>query len=370
MMMDSARILVCVGPGGVGKTTVAAAFAVGAAIRGRRALVLTIDPARRLATALGQGEAHLVRWRVPPQHFSATGLVVAGSLDAEMLEASAVLEELLDRYAFDAATRARVRGNPLYRHLAGALAGMHNYMAVEKLHGSLVANDHDLIVVDTPPSQNAIEFLLAPERLLDALRSPLFRALPRLVRRRGRGAGNVILGRLAELTGRDIFVALGALVEDLASMLSGFEARAAAVSAALRRRDSFIVGVTSPSLLAMEETRFLAERLSAAGLPLAGVVVNGTTPDHGPFPGVDEAVRGLSAWAALADVRREEILAFADALCRAAAASSGDVAAERALMADFAPGAGGFRAVLPRLPFDVHDLGALAVLAERLDGAS
>ena len=179
------RIVVCVGCGGVGKTTIAAATALAGARTGRRALVLTIDPARRLADALGIGALGNEPQALPTERLRALGVPEGGSLSALMLDMKSTFDELVARFAEDEATRERILSNRIYQHVSDALAGSVEYSAMEKVYQLAGRADYDLIVVDTPPAQHALDFLEAPQRLLEFLDRPPGAAVdPPCLRRR------------------------------------------------------------------------------------------------------------------------------------------------------------------------------------------
>jgi len=171
------RVTVCVGCGGVGKTTVAAAFALEAARCGRNVLVLTIDPARRLADALGVEELGNVPQMLPREILAQLGVPKTGCLSAMMLDMKRTFDDLVERFAEDAATRDRILRNPIYQHVSDALAGSVEYSAMEKVYELSEGGGFDLVVVDTPPAQHALDFLDAPRRLLEFLDSRLVQML-------------------------------------------------------------------------------------------------------------------------------------------------------------------------------------------------
>jgi anion-transporting ArsA/GET3 family ATPase len=164
-ILEERKLVVCVGSGGVGKTTTAAALAVQAAILGRRAIVVTIDPARRLANSLGLTELGNEERAIDLARFRAHGIEPKGTLHAMMLDTRATFDEVIRRVAPDAATRDRVLGNTIYRHISDTLSASHDYMASEKLHDLYSSKRYDLIVLDTPPMKNAIDFLEAGGQL-------------------------------------------------------------------------------------------------------------------------------------------------------------------------------------------------------------
>ena len=174
-VLQGHRVVVCVGSGGVGKTTTAAALALRAAVDGRRVLCLTIDPARRLATSLGLDEMTTEERVVPMALFEAQGLKPKGELSAMMLDTKRTFDELVERYASSPEARDRILNNEIYRYVSSSLAGTQEYMAMEKLHAVRQNDRWDLIVLDTPPTTNALDFLDAPERLVAMIDSPAMR---------------------------------------------------------------------------------------------------------------------------------------------------------------------------------------------------
>jgi anion-transporting ArsA/GET3 family ATPase len=273
------RIVVCCGAGGVGKTTVSAGIGLGLAREGARVVVVTIDPARRLAAALGmEGLADEAR-RVP----RAPG--VAGELWALQLDAKATFDRLVAREAPTDEARERILANRIYRHLSGAVAGAQDYMAVERLHELVDDGSFDVIVLDTPPSQNALDFLDAPARITRFIEG---RALRLLLRPPVPGAG---LGRrvlaagsstafhlLERLTGAQLMRDLSDFLAAFDGMYDGFAARAKTVRALLQSAEAGFVIVAAPAAEALEQAVALGHRLVADAYPLAGVVLNRVHP--------------------------------------------------------------------------------------------
>ena len=165
-LLEKHRVLLCVGSGGVGKTTITAALGLAAALRGKRVLCLTIDPARRLANSLGLDRMTSEATRVEPRHFENHGLSVTGSLTVMMLDTKRTFDELVVRHASSPEARDRILQNKLYQYVSTNLAGTQEYMAMEKLMSVKADADFDLIILDTPPTSNALDFLDAPERCL------------------------------------------------------------------------------------------------------------------------------------------------------------------------------------------------------------
>ena len=271
------RVCICAGPGGVGKTTVAAALASGLAADGSRVAVVTIDPARRLADALGLTALGDAPRRVEPARLDAAGLRVDGELWALTLDAKRTWDDVVRRYAPDRATSAAILANPVYRQLSSAVAGSQEYMAMEKLYELHEQGGYDVVVLDTPPTRNALDFLDAPGRLLRFVDSRSLRLLTapgRLgLRIAGRGAG-AALAVLERVSGAELLREVGEFLRAFDSMADDFRARAARVRDLLGDPATAFVAVTSPRPESVGETIFLAGRLHGSGMGLAAAVVN------------------------------------------------------------------------------------------------
>ncbi len=236
------RIVVCVGCGGVGKTSVAAALALEAARRKRRALVMTIDPARRLADALGVGPLGNTPRAISEQALAGVGVAGGGALSAMMLDMKRTFDDLVERFAENAEARERILRNRIYQHVSDALAGSAEYTAMEKVYELAEADDFDVIVVDTPPSQHAVDFLEAPQRLLELLDSRLVKVLLHPALAAGR-FGFRIFQRGTQRALRVIERVSGlAFLEDVSEFLLAFEGMAAGFAERARRVRSLLVG--------------------------------------------------------------------------------------------------------------------------------
>lgn len=310
-LLDTQRLLVCVGSGGVGKTTTAAALSIAAANRGRRTAVLTIDPARRLRDALGittlDGEPH----RVPLGRRS-----TAGSLDAMILDTKRTFDELIQRYAPTAAAAERVLRNRIYESVSTALAGSQEYMAMERLHALAASGHYELLVVDTPPTQHALDFLEAPERLTALLTSRAAAILqnPSLILARqgsrlAQAALGAVLRGLERFTGFELLRDVAEFVGGLEEFSAGFQERAATVARFLREPATSFVLVTTPETARVAETLAFHRELVRAGLPFAGFVINRVLPPallgDPPFPDIERATGpDLVLGRKLADLQR------------------------------------------------------------------
>ena len=268
-LLEGRSICICAGAGGVGKTTTAAAIALGAAARGRRVAVLTIDPARRLASALGLPELGNEERQVD--------IAVKGELWAMMLDPKRTFDDLVESYAPDERTRDAVLSNRIYQELSAAVAGSTEYMAMEKLYELHAEGRYDLLVLDTPPTRNALDFREAPERLsgfidsrsLKVLLAPGRRGLKVL----SRGTG-LIFSVLERVTGVDLLADLSAFFSSFGGMAEGFRERALRVRELLGAPETVFVLVSSPQRSAVDEAIFFRRRLAEAGMPFGGVIVN------------------------------------------------------------------------------------------------
>ena len=285
----SNRVVVCCGAGGVGKTTTAAAMALRAAEYGRSVVVLTIDPAKRLAQALGIKELGNTPQQVP------LGPEVAGELHAMMLDMRRTFDEMVLEHT-DPARAQSILDSPFYQTVATSLAGTQEYMAMEKL-GQLLAQDRwDLVVVDTPPSRNALDFLDAPKRLgsfMDGRMWKLFLAPGRGFGKLVTGAMGLAMKALSTIVGSQMLSDAANFVQSLDSTFGGFRERADRTYALLKRRGTQFVVVSAAEPDALREATFFVDRLSAEAMPLAGLILNRTNPMLCPLT-AERAVEGAT----------------------------------------------------------------------------
>lgn len=275
-LLEGKRICVCGGSGGVGKTTASAAIALGMAARGAKVAVVTIDPARRLANALGLEELENQPRRVKPARL-AGGIEIKGELWAMMLDPKRTFDELIERIAADPERAREIRENRIYRELSTAVSGSQEFTAVAKLYELERDGDFDLLVLDTPPSRNALDFLDAPGRLTSFLDG---RALKTFIR--PTGLGMRVLGRgaapflsaLRRVTGVDLLGDLSTFFALLGDMTEAFSLRAQQVERMLKAPTSAFVLVTSAQGAAIDEAIWFRRTLMESGLPFAGVIVN------------------------------------------------------------------------------------------------
>ncbi|MFI5004319.1 MAG: ArsA family ATPase [Solirubrobacterales bacterium] len=270
-------VCVCAGPGGVGKTTTAAALALGLARRGQRVAVVTIDPARRLASALGIKELGNEPRRIDPVLLAAHGIELEGELWATMLDAKGTFDALIARVAPNERAREEVLSNRIYQEISSAVAGTQEFSAIAKLHELHSEGDFDTIVLDTPPSRNALDFLDAPMRMtrfLEGRALKMFLAPGNLAARLvGRGSG-LVLSVFSRFTGVDLVGELSGFFGSLAGMVDGFRERAHAVDRLLRDPATAFLLITSPEREPTREATFFANQLDAAGMARVALIVN------------------------------------------------------------------------------------------------
>jgi anion-transporting ArsA/GET3 family ATPase len=294
---DNTRIIVCCGAGGVGKTTTAAALGLRAAEMGREVCVLTIDPARRLAQAMGLSELDNTPRLV-------AGVEGPGSLSAMMLDMKRTFDEVVESHS-DPGRAQAILDNPFYQALSSSFAGTQEYMAMEKLGQLRAEADRDgtwdLIIVDTPPSRSALDFLDAPDRLGTFLDGRFIKILSAPARGAGRGIGKILgagfglfAGVLTKILGAQLLTDLGAFVGAVDTMFGGFRERAVATYALLQDPGTAFVVVAAPERDALREASFFVERLEQDGMPLAGLVLNRVQEVHATGLSAEEAIAGAS----------------------------------------------------------------------------
>ena len=266
--LEGKRIVICAGSGGVGKTTTSAALALGLAADGARVAVVTIDPARRLADALGVDELGNEPHLVDPARLLGHGIEVRGELWAMMLDAKRTFDELIERLAPDERSRDEVLSNRIYQQLSSAVAGSQEFTAVAKLYELDRSGLYDVLVLDTPPSRNALDFLDAPDRLTGFLEGRALRVFlaPTGLAARVVGRGtSVVFSLLKRLTGVDLLDDLSVFFRSLGGLLEGFKERAAGVKALLADEGTTFIVITSPEHEPVEEAIFFAGKLRDAG---------------------------------------------------------------------------------------------------------
>ena len=354
-LADERPVVICTGSGGVGKTTVAATFALEAARLGRRACVVTVDPARRLADALGVETLANAPSPVPGPW--------PGQLHAVMLDSKGTFDDLVQRYSRTEEQAESIRTNRIYQNLTGALSGTQEYMAMEKLYELVESAAFDLVVVDTPPTRNALDLLDAPRRLTHFLEHRLFRALlvPTRVSLKAVGiATHALLRTVAKVAGSEIVQDAVAFFQAFEGMEEGFRVRAAAVRALLSEPSTAYVLVTSPRPASVVEAGYFADKLATTGIVPAGLIVNRAHPRFGGQPvrsapaGDGPAAGANAAWAGL-EANLRDLNRIADR----------EQETYRELASRVSPAPVG---LVPLLGTDVHDISGLTQIADHLFG--
>jgi anion-transporting ArsA/GET3 family ATPase len=352
------RIIVCCGSGGVGKTTTSAALGLRAAESGRKVVVLTIDPARRLAQSMGLSELDN-----RPRAVVGVDTSRGGRLDAMMLDMKRTFDDVVESHASPEKSQ-QILDNPFYQALSSSFAGTQEYMAMEKL-GQLHAEAQqsgrwDLIVVDTPPSRSALDFLDAPDRLASFLDGRLIKLLLMPTRGPARllSAGvNVVTNAISKVLGGQMLQDVQTFVAAIDSLFGGFRARADKTYQILKNPQTAFIVVASPDTDALREAAFFVERLDADGMPLSGLVLNRVTT---------AAASGISAQAALAAAEKlDDEHVLTSALLRLQAERLARISRERGLRRRFAAAHPTVAtATVAALASDVHDLESLREIAE------
>jgi anion-transporting ArsA/GET3 family ATPase len=346
-LVTDRSVVVCCGSGGVGKTTVSATIALAAARAGRRSCVVTVDPARRLADALGVESL--------PNTPSEVQGDWPGHLYALMLDSKGTFDDLVERYARTPEQAESILGNRLYQNLAGALSGTQEYMAMEKLYELVHSEDFDIVVVDTPPTRNALDLLDAPRRLTRFLENRLFRALLVPTRMSLRAVGvatQALLRTISKVAGAEIVQDAVGFFQAFEGMEDGFRSRASAVHELLADPATAYVLVTSARPDAVTEAGFFAEKLGERDVAVAALVVNRIAPSFGDPEA--ESPSGAPALAAL-----EANLAALDARAVREEGAFSELAAQ------VAPAPVG---LIPLFGDDVHELLGLQRAADQLFG--
>jgi anion-transporting ArsA/GET3 family ATPase len=308
-VLSGRKVICCVGSGGVGKTTTAAALALRAAVDGKRALVLTIDPARRLANSLGLKELGNEETRIKPELFAQAGLKPRGEMWAMMLDLKLTWDELVRRQARTPQQAEAILANQLYQTLSTAMAGSLEYMAMEKVYEVHTSGRFDVVVLDTPPTTNALDFLHSTDRILDVLDNNAMRIVLGPMLKAGKigfklfaAPSALVLRTLARFTGMDFLRDLAGFMMAFEGMYEGFKDRAGRVKALLKSPDAAFVLVTNPNPLTIQEALFFHSALKSDGISTAAVVVNRVQRDPRRHGGPDN-VAALREALALAQIK-------------------------------------------------------------------
>ena len=287
------EVIVCAGSGGVGKTTTAASIALQAALDGRKTAVLTIDPARRLASSLGLKELTNEPSKVNTRKFTAAGLKPKGELHAMMLDTKSTFDKVVMRYAPSPEQAEKIMQNRFAQSISSTLSGTQEYMALEKLYELHAEGGYDLLVIDTPPTRNALDFLDAPKRVTEFFDSKVLRWFLLPYMKAGGGmmrfanvAATTFLKIVQRIVGTDVLKDTAEFFGSLEGMYEGMKQRAREVANLLRSDVTSFIVVTSPAQDSVDEATFFASRLNESGLPFGALVVNRVHPKLGDGIGV------------------------------------------------------------------------------------
>ena len=370
------RVIVCCGAGGVGKTTTAAAIGLASAVAGRKALVLTIDPARRLAEAMGIPEAAVAPAPVPRVKLATLGVPLAGELDAWMLSPEVVFETMVRRLAGDERRVQQILENRLYQHLSKIVAGMQEYTAAEALYTLSTEGKYDLVVLDTPPSRNALAFLEAPRKLSMFLDE---RVIGVFLPKKGaffRAASDIVERVFTKAFGEGFYKDLQEFLGAFSGMFGGMRAHAEAVRELLTSDQAAFVLVTSPEPAALAEAGFFQEKNIELGLPFAGYVLNRSWAYTRGFLGPEEIALGpealehervaLRKLGQLADAERWRAQRDRDLLARLRMEAARGTSSNAVRTAHDTGDRLGAAIATPHLGGAVEDLAGLAELARNL----
>lgn len=360
-LVRTQKVIVCCGAGGVGKTTTAASLALAAARAGRKVLVLTIDPSRRLAETLGVSAHAPAPVAVPADRQAAAGISGTGALDAWMLDPKSVADDAVRRFAGSDEKSRPILQNRVYQQGTALVAGLHEYTAMKALHRFVTEGHYELVVLDTPPSRNALDFLDAPKRLAGFLDGAIFKLfVPKGTRMWGRAASRLVAKVMAAVFGDEFATELSSFFGAFAGLLGALNADLGQVRARLTRKDASFLLVTTPSEAAMVEARFFQDKIEQLGLPFGGFVLNRSRagPDEAAFPSAEllpeDASPALrSALEKLREIARTESL---------------EVSRDRGILADLALRAGpsGFALALPSFTGGSSEIATLSGIADIL----
>ncbi len=367
-LLGTRRVVACVGSGGVGKTTLSASLGLRAAMQGRRTLILTIDPARRLANSLGLSTLGNRETRIDPAQLEAAGLAPKAELWAMTLDLSRSWDDLVTRYAKSPSQRDAILGNRLYRTLSTRMAGSLEYMAMEKVYELERTGGYDLVVLDTPPTSHALDFIDAPNRLLDVFSHDAAKWL--LGHASGAGklglslvniGSSYVVKTLSRFTGAELLQGLAEFFGAFQGMYEGFTERAAATKELLSGPKSGFLLVTSPNPQTVEEAIFFAGELSRASIPVVAAVANRVHDDPLEQSGAREPEEIALALARARIPNRDLPPHLSDTLAGTMNELSLLANRDRRELARFRTATGGRFPIyeIPRLPRDVHDLAGL-----------
>ena len=373
ILLDTRRVILVVGCGGVGKTTTTAALGLAAARRGKRVLCLTIDPARRLSQSLGFEQTTTAPQQVDPALFARAGLEVPGSMTVMMLDTKSTFDSLIHSLAPTPEKRDSILNNVLYKYISTSLAGTQEYMAMEKLYAVKGDPAYDLILLDTPPTTNALDFLDAPERLIGALDSAATRWFVQAFESSGKLSFNLlarstaaILRGIGRLTGGGFLEQVASFITEINEIFGSWRARANEIASALRGPDVAYVLVTTPDPLSVREVLYFADRLREQSMHRDAFVVNRVHPVYGALPSAAEVEGALAAHRlALGPGAAERLRRVADEETRMGKMDQLHLLALEGALEDETSG-GSIAVRVPAFPYDIYDLQRLGRVADLL----
>ena len=373
LLFDTRRVILVVGCGGVGKTTTTAALGLAAARRGKRVLCLTIDPARRLSQSLGFEQMTTEAQHVDPAVFAREGLGVPGSMTVMMVDTKTTFDSLIESLAPTPEKRDSILNNVLYKYISTSLAGTQEYMAMEKLYAVKGDPAYDLILLDTPPTTNALDFLDAPERLIGALDSAATRWFVQAFQSSGKLSFNLlakstaaILRGIGRLTGGGFLEQVASFINEINEIFGSWRARANEVAGALRGPDVAYVLVTTPDPLSVREVLYFADRLREQSMHRDAFVVNRVHPVYGDVPSAAEVERAVAAHGlTLGPAAAERLRRVADEETRMGRMDQLHLMALDGALEDETTG-GSLAVQVPAFPYDIYDLERLGRVADLL----
>jgi anion-transporting ArsA/GET3 family ATPase len=370
-------VILVVGCGGVGKTTTTAALGLAAARRGKRVLCLTIDPARRLSQSLGLEQMTTTAQTVDPALLSRAGLSVPGSMTVMMLDTKSTFDSLIESLAPTPEKRDSILNNVLYKYISTSLAGTQEYMAMEKLYAVKGDPAYDLILLDTPPTTNALDFLDAPERLIGALDSAATRWFVQALQSSGKLSFNLltrstaaILRGIGRLSGGGFLEQVASFITEINDIFGSWRARANEVAGALRGPEVAYVLVTTPDPLSVREVLYFAERLRDQRMRRDAFVVNRVHPVYGEVPSAPDVERAIAAHGlSLGPGAAERLRLVTEEESRLGRMDQIHLMALEGALEDETSG-GSLAVHVPAFPYDIYDLQRLARVADLLAPAA
>jgi anion-transporting ArsA/GET3 family ATPase len=372
-LLDTRRVILVVGCGGVGKTTTTAALGLAAARRGKRVLCLTIDPARRLSQSLGFEQMTTLAQHVDPALFERAGMDVTGSMTVMMLDTKSTFDSLVESLAPTPEKRDSILNNVLYKYISTSLAGTQEYMAMEKLYAVKGDPAYDLVLLDTPPTTNALDFLDAPERLIGALDSAATHWFVQAFQSSGKLSFNLlakstaaILRGIGRVTGGGFLEQVASFITEINEIFGSWRARANEVAGALRGPDVAYVLVTTPDPLSVREVLYFADRLRDQSMRRDAFVVNRVHPVYGEAPSAGEVETALAARGLrLGEGAGDRLRRVTDEETRMGKTDQLHLLALEGALEDETTG-GSIAVKVPAFPYDIYDLARLGRVADLL----